>query len=680
MICPVCQFANSDTASVCQACAAPLGAGTSTTPDALPAGTRLQGGSLVLEEVLGIGGFGITYRGQDTHLHRAVAVKEFFPYGCRRDGTDVHPPAAMPEAEFQAARRRFLDEAKTLAQFRHPGIVDVYTLFEENNSAYMVMEFLRGQTLGQLLEARGRLREAEALAYIQQAAQALDEVHRGAMLHRDIKPDNIFATDDGRVVLIDFGTAREFAIGKTRQMTVTLTPGYAPLEQYAQRAQRGPYSDVYALAATLYHLLTGEAPLPATDRAAGVELADVRELNLAVSAQVASAVMGGLAMEVAARPQSAREMLDALTGRPGAAGPVQEEDSSWWKDESEPVLAYPPFNPLSPAPVSLSAQVLRTSLTRSNLASFMTIAAHSHKVTCLAFSPDGRTLASAGHAGNVKLWDRRTGELKATLEEHSNCITSLAFSPDGNMLASSGHDGTVRLWNPRTGQLRRTLRWPLLQVLLGRECWMTAVAFAPVTPLMAFTPDTRTIACGSGIQNFSEGETTLWNAATGVKLRPCRGDKWVNGLAFTPDGKQLAGATADLAVKVWDVNRGDLQHDLAFHEGWVADVAYSPDGRVLASASEDTRICLWDMGLLHCERVLSGHSAAVTSVAFDKSGNALASGSYDHSVRLWDTATGDVIYRMDEHHDRVNAVAISPDGHILASGSDDHTIKLWRIL
>ncbi len=339
MLCPTCQSPVPATATVCTVCAAPLGqvsnaspdalapdalapdalAPDALAPDALAPGTRLQGGTLVLDEVLGIGGFGITYRGQDTHLHRAVAVKEFFPYGCRRDGTDVHPPAAMPESEFRSARQRFLDEAKTLAQFHHPGIVDVYTLFEENNSAYMVMEFLAGRTLLQLIEASpAGMDEMEAVGYIRQVGVALQVVHQAGMLHRDIKPENIMVCHDSRVVLIDFGTAREYMAGRTQRHSVVVTPGYAPLEQYAHRAQRGTYTDVYALAATLYHALTGRIPEAASDRAMGVQLASICLYNPQVSETVVEAVEAGLRVEVAQRPQRVEDFL-RLLDRPTAA-------------------------------------------------------------------------------------------------------------------------------------------------------------------------------------------------------------------------------------------------------------------------------------------------------------------------------------------------------------------------
>jgi F-box protein 11 len=314
IVCPTCGINSPAGAVTCASCGTPL-ADASEAVHLLQPGTRLCGEAYTVGKALGQGGFGITYLGSDTRLLRPVAIKEFFPHGCVRQSRTVRPAGGWTAAAYADARSRFFEEGQTLARFNHPGIVRVHTGFEENGTAYIVMEYLHGKSLGSLAQERGgRLPEAEAVAYLLKAGEALAEVHQAGLLHRDIKPDNIMVAADGRVVLIDFGTAKEYAAGKTQAHTVTLTPGFAPLEQYAQRAQRGAYTDVYALAATLYSLLTGEPPVAATDRAVGVELAEVRRLNPQVSETVAQAVMQGLALEVARRPRSVREFLHLLGG------------------------------------------------------------------------------------------------------------------------------------------------------------------------------------------------------------------------------------------------------------------------------------------------------------------------------------------------------------------------------
>jgi serine/threonine protein kinase len=317
MRCAACNVESPDGAIICNSCGSPLTSEITTARDqALSAGTVLQGGGYVIEAVLGQGGFGITYKGLDTKLNRYVAVKEFFPQvqGCLRQGTSVAPGGSVTSGEFHEQRSRFLEEGQRLGQFQHPSIVRVFSLFEENNTAYMVMEFLNGKTLLKMLEDSGPIEDQMLIHITEQIAAALSVVHQANVLHRDIKPENIILTTDSRTVLVDFGTAREFAAGKTRKMTTMLTPGYAPLEQYGQHARFGAFSDIYSLGATTYHLLTGQIPIQATDRAAGVELMAPVSLRHGISQDISNAVMWALEMRVENRPQTASEFVQAIKG------------------------------------------------------------------------------------------------------------------------------------------------------------------------------------------------------------------------------------------------------------------------------------------------------------------------------------------------------------------------------
>ena len=281
----------------------------------LSPGACLASGEYRIEQPLGQGGFGITYQGIDTRLNRPVAVKEFFPEGCWREGSTVVSAGRWNSDTYSNAKQKFLLEGQTLGQFNHPGIVRVFYYFEENNTAYMVMEYLRGKTLSELLkQCRGRLTEAKALEHIAKVGEALEILHHAQFLHRDIKPDNIMLADDGRVVLIDFGAARDFTTSSTTRYTTMLTPGYAPLEQYGRALKYGAFTDIYALGSTLYHLLTGEAPVSAIERAAGVELKSVREIVPSVSPHVSKAIAKAMEMDITRRIQSVREFFALLNG------------------------------------------------------------------------------------------------------------------------------------------------------------------------------------------------------------------------------------------------------------------------------------------------------------------------------------------------------------------------------
>lgn len=280
----------------------------------LPVGTRLKGGRYTLGKVLGQGGFGITYLGADTQENRPVAIKELFPEGSSRraNSRNVVPPTSLLGAGFAETMEKFEDEARVMARFNHPGIVRVFDIFEENGTAYLVMEFLKGQTLGKRIEKQGRLPAHEVQDIALKLLDALEVVHGAGMLHRDIKPDNVFLHQDGRVVLIDFGSARQFAQGKTLQHTRLVTPGYAPLEQYGTAGKFGPYTDLYALGATLYHALMGVVPPAATDR---VQSNQPLRLPRETPDGLEQAVNRALEIRVDRRPQSVAEFRAILLGQ-----------------------------------------------------------------------------------------------------------------------------------------------------------------------------------------------------------------------------------------------------------------------------------------------------------------------------------------------------------------------------
>ena len=283
---------------------------------ALHSGFKL--GKYELQAVLGQGGFGITYRAWDGELNRAVAIKEYLPsdVAVRIDGSTVRARSRNDQDSFQWGLERFLDEARALARFDHSGaVVRVYDYMQANGTAYMVMALVEGEPLSALYRREAPLSEERLKAIVLPVLDGLEDVHQAGFLHRDIKPANILIRANGQPVLIDFGAARQALGEKSRSITSVFTPGYAPFEQYTSSGKQGPWTDIYALAATLYHGVTGKVPVQATDRIRedAMEPA-VRAGAGRYSETFLAAIDAGLEVFENRRPQSVAQWRAMLTG------------------------------------------------------------------------------------------------------------------------------------------------------------------------------------------------------------------------------------------------------------------------------------------------------------------------------------------------------------------------------
>jgi len=556
-------------------------------------GQPLFGDRYIIERKLGEGGVGITYLAKNRRGELRV-IKTL------REQILNHPAWISHQDKL---RQDFRDEALRLALCRHPHIVQVENVFDEGNLPCMAMEYIQGEDLGKLITEKGALPEAEALLYIRQIGEALILVHEKGLLHRDLKPSNIMMrAGKPEAVLIDFGLARQFISGGVLQHTQSVTPGYAPPEQYAPIEQRGEYIDVYALAATLYSLVTGELPMPAPARLQNFTMQPPQDLNSSVSDRVNNAIMRGMALNYNFRPQSVQDWLDLL--RVGTIPPTQPVT---------PTPQPPIQNPKSPTPVVAVPETWEC---------VNTLTGHSKIVNSIAFSPDGRTLASGGWDKKIKIWEVTSGKLLRTLGgwfsgDSTNWVRSVVFSSDGRTLADGSSDKTIKIWEVQTGKQIRTLR--------GHS-------------------------------------------------------DWVRSVVFSPDGRTLASGSNDETIKIWEVQTGKQIRTLTGHSNSVISVAFSPDGRTLASGSFDKKIKIWEVQTGKEIRTLTNHSGwfGLYSVVFSPDGRTLASGSFDNTIKIWEVQTGKQIRTLTGHSNSVSSVVFSPDGRTLASGSDDNTIKIWR--
>ena len=291
----------------------------------------------IIGRVLGYGGFGVTYIGFDSTMKRKVAIKEYFPteYATRSSGTvAITVFSGEKEEQYLNGISKFSDEAKRLANLEEvSGVVRIHDVFAENNTAYIVMEYLEGETLKSRLQREEKIPVEEAVSIILPILEALKEVHASGLLHRDISPDNIFLTNDGGVKLLDFGAARFANSTNLRSLSVIVKDGYAPEEQYRSKGNQGSWTDVYACGATMYKMVTGVTPTGAMERREKDELERPSKLGIKIDRNTETAIMNAMNVRIQDRTQTAEDFereLTSYTAVKSRKSHLKGEDSGKW--------------------------------------------------------------------------------------------------------------------------------------------------------------------------------------------------------------------------------------------------------------------------------------------------------------------------------------------------------------
>ena len=286
-------------------------------PYHLAPGTLIDG-RYIVGRSLGEGGFGITYIGFDNRLNRRVAIKEYYPSGVanRQNGGNSSIIITQgKEGFFTRGKNNFLDEARSVARFTNEeGIVDVYDFFEENKTAYMIMEYIEGINLKQHIRRSGAMHPAALIDMMLPIMRSLSNMHSAGIIHRDISPDNIMYTTSGKLKLMDFGSARYFA-NEERELSVVLKHGYAPVEQYTSTGRQGPYTDVYAICATIYTCITGKPPADSLDRQIQDTMLPPSRLGVPISPVQENALLHGLAVRYENRCPDMQTLINEFTGQ-----------------------------------------------------------------------------------------------------------------------------------------------------------------------------------------------------------------------------------------------------------------------------------------------------------------------------------------------------------------------------
>jgi WD40 repeat protein/tRNA A-37 threonylcarbamoyl transferase component Bud32 len=636
-------------------------------PPPADVGLPSQIGRFQIRARLGEGAFGTVYRAYDPQLEREVALK------VARPGTLDSPKRV----------ERFLGDARTAAQLRHPHIVPVYDAGQDGGFSYIASAFVPGRTLGEAAD-EGALDFRRSAQVVRALAEALAYAHDLGIVHRDVKPSNVMLDDKGQPHLIDFGLAhRQDTVEKrTRDGAVLGTPAYMAPEQAAgQKGVPLPASDQYSLGVVLYDLLCRQTPFSGPPQivlfnAIHHEPPAPRRLRTDIPPDLETICLKALAKRPEDRYPGCRDLA---------------EDLRRWL-EGEPIRA---------RRLGLGERLLRWCKRQPGLAAALGVAALAlGGVAALAAgyalsqAEADRRLRAENQRADAAAEEARLQRLRAEKEkrrtrEHrrqADRDAALLTLARGQGSCEEGDTGLGMLHLLRSLELAQRARDSALEVLVRRNlaAWrrrvhsLRVVYSLPTEVLAAaFSPDGNTVVLGC-----ADGTARFW-AVTGGKPagKSLSHPRAVRSVAFSRDGRFLLTGCADRVVRLWDLKSGEAPRQFQGHTEAVNAVALSADGRHAASAGADRVVLLWDLKGKPKPRVLKGHSQEIHGVAFSPKGDLLLTGSADGTSRLWSVETGREVYCYPDL-DPVRAVAFRPDGAAVLLGCGSllrGEAQLWQV-
>jgi WD40 repeat protein len=643
--------------------------------------------------LLGRGGMGVVYKARHLRLKRVVALKVV-----------LAGPHAGP-----AELARFRTEAETVARLQHPHIVQIYEVGDRQGLPYCALEFVDGGSLRRRL-AGAPQQPADAARMVETLARAVHAAHQRGIVHRDLKPGNVLLTADGAPKLTDFGLAKnlEGDPGQTETGQLLGTPSYMAPEQAAGRTREvGPRTDVYALGAILYEMLTGRPPFQGAsmrdtlDQVCGQEPVPPRRLQPRVPRDLDTVCLKCLQKEAKQRYATAQELAQDLRryldGEPIHARPVgRVETAAKWVKRRPALAGF--LGATAVAGLLLVSLVAggfyvrqqhrildletlakKEAEERENAEKLLRADAERARGDAERYLYLNRIfVAHSEWRDNNFLRARQELDLcpdvlrrwewaylyrlchpeLLTLRLPRERVFRIAFSPDGKRIAGTTYDSTVVVWDAQTGRLLDTLR-----------------GHAGIVSSVAFSPDGKQLASAA-----EDGTVRVWDMPRGENPLTLTGHTgWVECVAWSSDGTRLASASRDRTVKVWDAHGGPELFTFRGHTEPVYGVAFSPEGKYVASAGLDRAVKVWDARTGQVRNNLEGHTERVSAVAFAPDGSRLASAAKDRLVKVWEMPSGRLLHTLGGHSDFVWSVAFSPDGKRLASSSSDWTVKVWEV-
>ncbi|MGG6296727.1 protein kinase domain-containing protein [Leptolyngbya sp. AN02str] len=656
---------NPDGSTVCENCGATLA-------------VQLRGRYRPVQPI-GQGGFGRTYLAlDDDRLGTQCVIKQFSP---QVQGTK----------SLEKAVRLFTQEAVRLDELgEHPQIPRLLAYFEQDNYLYLVQQFVEGQSLLQEMRQNGSFNERQIREILADLLPVLRFVHNKNVIHRDITPSNILRRKaDGRLVLIDFGVAKQIGDADPQTGTRIGTEGYAPIEQF-RGGKAYPASDLYSLGATCIHLMTQTRPDNLYDPLEGrwIWREFLTEREVVVSDQLAHIFDMMLKDLLAERYQSADDVMRDLNADyfipsnkpnknqfPQFRSPMQQRTArpaTPNANKARPAAAAPQATPnragvslpsspprVSQPPSSPPRQVVaRTVVQSSGWRCVHTLTEHTSWVTSVAYNSTANLVASSSLDDTVKVWNPERGSLIFNLVGHTRDVNTVAISPDGKLLASAGDDCTIKIWYLPTGALIRNMT--------GHARDVNAIAI---------TADGRVLVSGG-----EDRTIRLWQVSNGATLRILPGVlSMIKTIVASPDGRTFASGGLDNKIRLWNLQTAEQIKLFSGHVSAVNALAYSPDSRRLVSGSRDKTIKLWDIQTGSIIRNFSDHMRDVNAVAFLPNGKHFFSASSDSTIKLWSAETGELVDTLVGHTDSVNALSVGADGKTLVSGSSDNTVRVWQL-